>query len=273
MKGGDKTQATTNAPDLSLKTYGYPEGANSDASAAQATTLARTQKQQTMNNTFSTGGTRKKTKKSHRSTKKKYNLSNYFILTYKFKNGISSKRKLIREKHLLFCKQFEENNSLLMGGPLSSSDDLFIFNNKKLAEKFKHKDPYILNKLVSKASIKPWNVTVGVLKLSYHLSNLFNQLVINQGRVYCISRQKLNENLETSIFVKDMSSPKYQVKNKYVNALIDRSGRGYFAFGNSFLEKINKIPSTQIIGVLSKHVSNLGPKVLEAFSNHVLALS
>lgn len=176
MKGGDKTQATTNAPDLSLKTYGYPEGANSDASAAQATTLARTQKQQTMNNTFSTGGTRKKTKKSHRSTKKKYNLSNYFILTYKFKNGISSKRKLIREKHLLFCKQFEENNSLLMGGPLSSSDDLFIFNNKKLAEKFKHKDPYILNKLVSKASIKPWNVTVGVLKLSYHLSNLFNQL-------------------------------------------------------------------------------------------------
>ena len=76
MKGGDKTQATTNAPDLSLKTYGYPEGANSDASAAQATTLARTQKQQTMNNTFSTGGTRKKTKKSHRSTKKKYNLSN-----------------------------------------------------------------------------------------------------------------------------------------------------------------------------------------------------
>jgi uncharacterized protein YciI len=174
MKGGDKTQATTVA-DLSLKTYGYPEGANSDASAAQAITLARTQKQQTMNNTFSTGGTRKKTKKSHRSTKK-HNLSNYYVLTYKFKNGISSKRKLIREKHLLFSKQFEENNSLLMGGPLSLLDDLFIFNNKKSAEKFKHKDPYILNKLVSKASIKPWNVTVGVLKSSYHLSNLFNQL-------------------------------------------------------------------------------------------------
>lgn len=175
MKGGDKTQSTTNAPDLSLKTYGYPEGANSDASAAQATTLARTQKQQSMNNSFSTGGTRKKTKKSHRSTKK-HNLSNYYILTYKFKNGISSKRKLIRDKHLLVCKQFEENNSLLMGGPIGILDDLFIFNNKKSAEKFKHKDPYVLTKLVSKATIKPWNVTVGVFKSSYHLLNVFNQL-------------------------------------------------------------------------------------------------
>ena len=84
MKGGDKTQATTVA-DLSLKTYGYPDGANSDASAAQAITLARAQKQQNLNNTFSTGGTKKKGKKSHRSTKK-HNLSNYYIITYKFKN-------------------------------------------------------------------------------------------------------------------------------------------------------------------------------------------
>ena len=98
MKGGDKTQSTTNTPDLSLKTYGYPEGANSDASAAQATTLARTQKQQSMNNTFSTGGTRKKTKKSHRSTKK-HHLSNYFILTYKFKNGIRGTANTYKKRH------------------------------------------------------------------------------------------------------------------------------------------------------------------------------
>ena len=174
MKGGDKTQATTVA-DLSLKTYGYPDGANSDASAAQAITLAKTHKQQNLNNTFSTGGTKKKGKKSHRSTKK-HNLSNYYILTYKFKNGISSKRKLIRDKHLSLCKQFEENNSLLMGGPIGLSDDLFIFNSKRSAEKFKLKDPYILNKFVTKASIKPWNVTVGVLKSSYHILNVFNQL-------------------------------------------------------------------------------------------------
>ena len=52
---------------------------------------------------------------------------------------------------------------------------------------------------------------------------------------------KLNKNIETSIFIADMSSPIYQVKNKYINASIDSSGRGYFAFGNSFLEKIAKI--------------------------------
>ena len=175
MKGGDKTQSTTDAPDLSLQTYGYPEGANSDASAAQATTLARTQKQQSMNNSFSTGGTRKKSKKSHRFTKKQ-KINNFYILTYKFKNNISSKRKLIRKEHLLLCKEFEKNNFLLMGGPIGTLDDLFIFKNKKSAEKFKHKDPYILNKLVSKALIKPWNVTVGVFKSSNHILDVFSKL-------------------------------------------------------------------------------------------------
>lgn len=70
------------------------------------------------------------------------------------------------------------------------------------------------------------------------LSNLSNTKITSSINEI---NDKLNENIETSIFVKDMSSPKYQVKNKYVNALIDPSGRGYFAFGNSFLEKINKI--------------------------------
>ena len=51
---------------------------------------------------------------------------------------------------------------------------------------------------------------------------------------------KLNKDIETSIFIADMSSPIYQVKNKHINASIDSSGRGYFAFGNSFLEKIEE---------------------------------
>ena len=51
---------------------------------------------------------------------------------------------------------------------------------------------------------------------------------------------KLNEIEETSIFIRDISNPTYKVKNKYMNALIDSSGRGYFAFGDSFTEKIKK---------------------------------
>ena len=69
------------------------------------------------------------------------------------------------------------------------------------------------------------------------LSNLNNTKITSSINEI---NDKLNETIETSIFIKDMSSPKYQVKNKYVNALIEPSGRGYFAFGNSFLEKINK---------------------------------
>ena len=69
------------------------------------------------------------------------------------------------------------------------------------------------------------------------LSNLNNTKITSSINEI---NDKLNETIETSIFIKDMSSPQYQVKNKYVNALIEPSGRGYFAFGNSFLEKINK---------------------------------
>ena len=51
---------------------------------------------------------------------------------------------------------------------------------------------------------------------------------------------KLNEAIETKIFIEDMSNPTYRVKNKYVNALINSSGRGYFAFGDSYLDQIEK---------------------------------
>jgi len=51
---------------------------------------------------------------------------------------------------------------------------------------------------------------------------------------------KLNEAIETKIFIEDMSNPTYRVKNKYINALINSSGRGYFAFGDSYLDQIEK---------------------------------
>ena len=51
---------------------------------------------------------------------------------------------------------------------------------------------------------------------------------------------KLNEVTETSIFVEDMSTPIYQVKNEHINASISSSGEGYFAFGRSYLEDIKK---------------------------------
>jgi len=69
------------------------------------------------------------------------------------------------------------------------------------------------------------------------LSNLNNTQITSS--IYEINN-KLNEALETKIFVEDMSNPTYQVKNKYINALIYSNGRGYFAFGDSYLEQIKK---------------------------------
>ena len=49
---------------------------------------------------------------------------------------------------------------------------------------------------------------------------------------------KLNENIETSIYIENMSKPTYQIKNKYINAYIKSSGAGYFAFGENYQKKI-----------------------------------
>ena len=69
------------------------------------------------------------------------------------------------------------------------------------------------------------------------LSNLNNtKITSNIDEI----NSKLNEPLETKIFIEDMSNPTYLVKNKYINALVDLSGRGYFAFGDSYLEQIEK---------------------------------
>ena len=67
------------------------------------------------------------------------------------------------------------------------------------------------------------------------LSNLSNTKISSSIEEI---NNKLNEVTETSIFIEDMSSPIYLVKNKHINASIDSSGRGYFAFGSSFLENI-----------------------------------
>lgn len=49
---------------------------------------------------------------------------------------------------------------------------------------------------------------------------------------------KLNENIETSIYIENMAKPTYQIKNKYINAYIKSSGDGYFAFGENYQKKI-----------------------------------
>lgn len=67
------------------------------------------------------------------------------------------------------------------------------------------------------------------------LSNLRNTNISSSIKEI---EDKLNKNVETLVFIEDISNPTYLVKNVYINALIDSSRRGYFAFGDSFSEEI-----------------------------------
>ena len=70
------------------------------------------------------------------------------------------------------------------------------------------------------------------------LSNLRNTNISSSIKEI---EDKLNKDLETLIFIEDISNPTYRVKNAYINALINSSGKGYFAFGDSFSEEIKAI--------------------------------
>lgn len=50
--------------------------------------------------------------------------------------------------------------------------------------------------------------------------------------------KKISKNKATSIYIEDMSNPIYEINSKYIQASIDRSGRGYFSFGNGFNNEI-----------------------------------
>lgn len=72
------------------------------------------------------------------------------------------------------------------------------------------------------------------------LSNLRNTNISSSIKEI---EDKLNKDVETLVFIEDISNPTYRVKNMHINALIDSSGSGYFAFGDSFSEEIKAINS------------------------------
>ena len=172
MIGGTKTGNSTTSV-LDLQQYGYPEGTNSAATAVNSTVSANNEAQNSLNNTFKSGGSSKtinKKQKAHKKTRK--NKKNcMYILTYVFKANIANKRKHLRNSHLQLCKKYENNKTLLLGGPVDGNkEDIFIFTCKRSAKEFHNKDSYVREKLVKESKIKKFEPTVGYL----NFSKLFN---------------------------------------------------------------------------------------------------
>ena len=90
---------------------------------------------------------------------------NYYALFYEVVDDFVARRTPFRQEHLRLANEARERGEILLAGALAEPADgaLIVFHaaNKNIAESFARKDPYVVNGLVKKWEVRPWNVVVG----------------------------------------------------------------------------------------------------------------
>ena len=85
-------------------------------------------------------------------------------LQYEYTEGMLEKRAPYRMAHLKHAQDAVVAGTLTLGGAYGDlSGALLVFNEPDAAKKFAKADPYVLNELVTKWSVKPWSVVAGTL--------------------------------------------------------------------------------------------------------------
>jgi uncharacterized protein YciI len=89
----------------------------------------------------------------------------YFALFYDVVDDFVSRRTAYREEHLRFAREAHDRGELILAGALTDPADraLLIFRaaDRSVVEEFARNDPYVINGLVTRREIRPWNVVIG----------------------------------------------------------------------------------------------------------------
>jgi uncharacterized protein len=89
----------------------------------------------------------------------------YFALFYDVVDDFVARRAPFREGHLRLAREAHNRGDIVLAGALSDPADtaLIIFHcaDKSVAEDFALRDPYVVNGLVKKWTVRPWTVVVG----------------------------------------------------------------------------------------------------------------
>lgn len=90
---------------------------------------------------------------------------NYYALLYELVDDMVTRRVPFREEHLRLARESRERGELVLAGALAEPVDrallVFHVDDRCKVEDFARKDPYVLNGLVKKWEVRPWNVVVG----------------------------------------------------------------------------------------------------------------
>ena len=88
----------------------------------------------------------------------------HLVLEYTLADDYLDRRTALRDDHLALAEQAHSRGELLLAGALPDPYDraLLVWTaDREVVESFVQQDPYVRHGLVTKWTIRPWNVVVG----------------------------------------------------------------------------------------------------------------
>ena len=89
----------------------------------------------------------------------------YYAVFYEVVDDFVARRSEFREEHLRGVSESYARGELILGGALTEPADrallVFHVHDRQIVESFIHNDPYVVNDLIKKWEIRPWNVVTG----------------------------------------------------------------------------------------------------------------
>ena len=94
----------------------------------------------------------------------------YLALVYDLVDDYLDRRPPLRSEHLALAEAARERGELLLAGALAEPADTAVLvwaeGSRDAAERFVREDPYVVNGLVKRWTLQPWNVVVGEIGLA-----------------------------------------------------------------------------------------------------------
>ena len=89
----------------------------------------------------------------------------YYILFYDYVDDYMERRGIYRPDHCALANAAHDRGELISAGALADPPDrgVLVFKGESadVAANFAHKDPYVLNGIVTRWEVRPWNVVIG----------------------------------------------------------------------------------------------------------------
>jgi uncharacterized protein YciI len=89
----------------------------------------------------------------------------YFALIYELVDDYIARRGAFRDEHLKLARESNARGEIIIAGAFAEPPDkaLLVFRaeDRAVPESFAGHDPYVLNGLVKRWEVRPWNVVIG----------------------------------------------------------------------------------------------------------------